>query len=242
MTDPVLPDVVVSSPERFVDEAAAEIAAAIVDSIAARGGCRIALAGGGTPKPIYEALAEREDVEWRRVRFFWGDERAVGPEHDASNYRMVRETLLDPIGATDDQAFRIRGEDDPEQAASDYERRLGDAPLDLVLLGMGGDGHTASLFPGDPGVDETERRVVVTTSPVEPTTRISLTFRAIDEAHRVVLLVAGGGKADRLAEIWQQIASGRRTLPAARIAPGPGRLQWRLDEPAASKLPTKGTP
>jgi len=242
MSDPALPDIAVSEPERFVDEAATEIAAAIGDSIAARGGCRLALAGGGTPKPIYAALAQRDDIDWRRVRFFWGDERAVGPDDPSSNFRMVREALLDPIEASDDQAFRIRGEAEPEQAASDYEAMLGDAPMDLVLLGMGGDGHTASLFPGDPGVDERERRVVVTTSPVAPTTRISMTFRAIDEAHRVIVLVAGAGKADRLAEVWHQLSSGQPSLPVARVAPGPGRLQWRLDEPAASKLPTRGTP
>ncbi len=233
----MLPEVVVSAPNRFVAEAADAIADAIAESIAARGMCRIALAGGSTPRPIYVALAARADVDWSRVRFFWGDERAVGPDHDASNYRMVRIALLGAIGATDDQVFRIRGEADPQQAALEYDALLGDTPLDLVLLGMGSDGHTASLFPGDRGLEVTDRRVVVTTSPVAPATRLSLTFATIDRAHHVIMLVAGASKSDRLAEVWRQLASGSPTLPAARIAPQ--RLQWRLDQPAAAALPTK---
>ena len=238
MTDASFPSVRVSAPDRFVDEAADTIADAIRDSIAARGGCRIALAGGGTPKPIYAALAQRGDVDWSAVRFFFGDERAVGPSDPSSNYRMVRTTLLDPIAASDDHVFRIHGEDEPEQAAAAYDARLGTEPLDLVLLGMGGDGHTASLFPGDPGIDVTDRRVVVTTSPVAPTTRISLTLPAIDAAHRVVLLVSGAGKAERLAEVWQQIAARTPSLPVARVATE--RLHWHVDALAASALPSKG--
>lgn len=233
----MLPEVIVSEPDRFVTEAADAIAGAIAESIAARGSCRIALAGGGTPRPIYVALAGRDDVDWSRVRFFWGDERAVGPDHDSSNYRMVRVALLDVIGAPADRVFRIRGEADPQAAAAEYEALLGDAPLDLVLLGMGGDGHTASLFPGDPGLEVADRRVVVTTSPVAPKTRISLTSAAIDQARWVIMLVAGAGKAERLAEVWAQMSADDPSLPAARIAPQ--RLQWRIDRPAAAALPTK---
>lgn len=239
MTDRSLPSVRVSAPDRFVEEAAEEIASAIRDSIAARGVCRVALAGGGTPKPIYAALAGRRDVDWSAVRFFFGDERAVDPSDPSSNYRMVSTTLLEPIAASEEQVFRIHGEDDPEQAAADYDARLGAEPLDLVLLGMGGDGHTASLFPGDPGVDVTDRRVVVTRSPVPPATRISLTLSAIDAARRVVLLVSGASKAERLAEVWRQLSSGAPVLPAARLSTE--RLHWHLDASAASALPPKGT-
>lgn len=238
MTERSLPNVRVSAPDRFVEEAADGIAGAIRDSVAARGVCRLALAGGGTPKPIYAALAGRSDVDWSAVRFFFGDERAVGPSDPSSNYRMVSTTLLEPIAASEEQVFRIHGEGDPEQAAADYDARLGAEPLDLVLLGMGGDGHTASLFPGDPGVDVTDRHVVVTTSPVAPSTRISLTLAAIDAARCVVLLVSGAGKAERLAEVWRQVVADDPVLPAARVSTE--RLHWHLDAPAASALPPKG--
>jgi 6-phosphogluconolactonase len=237
MTDRPRPSVHVSAPEAFVDETTDAIARAIRASIEARGACRIALAGGGTPQPIYAALARRGDIDWTAVEFFFGDERAVGPSDPASNYRMAHDALLGPIDAQEGQVFRILGEQEPEAAATDYEARLGSAPLDLVLLGMGGDGHTASLFPGDAGLDVTDRRVTVATSPVEPRTRISLTFRAIDEARLAILLVRGASKAARLAQVWAEIDSGSPTLPAARITPGV--LRWHVDAPAATALPKK---
>jgi 6-phosphogluconolactonase len=227
----------VLSPERYVQEAAAALAAHVSSVVREHGECRLGLSGGGTPQPIYRALAAREDVDWSRIRFFFGDERSVGPEDDRSNYKMVREALLDPVGAAPEHVARIQGERPPAEARDAYEHDLGDRPLHVLLLGMGGDGHTASLFPGQPLNAESDARVLVTQSPVAPTTRISLSLRAINEAAQVILLVAGGGKAARLAEVWRQMQSDAPVLPAAHVHPQSERLQWIVDRDAAAELP-----
>ena len=228
------PDLRVLTDDRYVEQAAAVIADAIADAIDARGHCRVALAGGSTPRPIYEALATRTDIEWSAVTLLWGDERAVGPDDPASNYRMACRALIDRVdGAT---AIRIEGERPPAEACAEYARRLGDAPLDVVVLGMGGDGHTASLFPGDT-LGEPGQRVVITTSPVPPTTRISLSMATINAARAVVFLVRGADKAERVAEVFAQRRSGRGPLPAAAVAPTAGSLTWILDAAAAAALP-----
>lgn len=220
----------------WVRAAADHLADVIVARVQATGGCRLALAGGSTPAPVYERLAADTRVPWAQVTFFFGDERAVGPDDDASNYAMARRTLLDPLGVPDQRIARIEGERDPAQAARHYETRLGDVPLDLVLLGMGGDGHTASLFPGSDGHDAS-RRVVVTQSPVPPTTRLSLTYAAIAAAQQAVFLVRGEGKAARLAEVHAQRHGESPTLPAARVHDRTGFATWLLDDAAAALLP-----
>ncbi len=236
MTDALLPEVVALSSADFASGAAERIAVAIGRAIQARGECRLGLAGGGTPRPIYVALAEREDVDWSRVSVFFGDERAVGPQDEHSNYRMVRDVLLQPVTIADDRVFRVEGERPPLEARAAYEATLGEEPLDVLLLGMGGDGHTASVFPGpelDPLAPE---RVIVTQSPIPPTARISLSLRAINEAGQVVLLVAGSSKAARLAEVHQQMKDGAPALPAAHVAPHSGQLVWIVDRDAAAAL------
>ncbi|MBL4685833.1 MAG: 6-phosphogluconolactonase [Nannocystaceae bacterium] len=241
VADPSLPTVLVSTADRFVSAAADAIATRIANVIEARGRCRLVLAGGGTPRPIYEALVGREDVAWSAVDFFWGDERAVGPDHEQSNYRMAREALLDPLGVSDAHVFRIEGERSAAEACDAYAVTLGDSPLDVVLLGMGGDGHTASLFPGDPASVEMTAAVVVTLSPKPPAVRISLSLSTINAAKHVVLLVAGSGKAERLAQVWRELADGPQ-LPAARVRPTDGELLWLLDDAAAAALPQQVIP
>lgn len=229
------PRVIATASDDFVAAAADLIAERIQRAAGPR--CRLVLAGGGTPRPVYEALAKRSDLDWSRVDFLWGDERAVGPDDAKSNYRMAKEALLDPIGAVDGQVFRIEGERAAAEAAAAYASTVQGLQLDLVLLGMGGDGHTASMFPGDPPSRDEASDVVVTTSPVPPTTRISMSLRALNAAAHVVFLVTGAGKAARLAEVWRQRDTADPVLPAAMINPSPGELVWMLDHAAAAQLP-----
>lgn len=220
-------------PDAWAERSAAALAGLITDAIAARGSCRVALAGGGTPAPVYQRLATA-DLDVAKVRWFWGDERAVPPDDDSSNYAMARRTLLDPIGASFDNVHRMRGELAPDAAVADYVEQLGEAPIDVMLLGMGGDGHTASLFPSTDMSGDA--RVLATRSPKPPPQRISLGLRAINEARVVVFLIAGAGKAARLAQVHGQITSGAAVLPAARVQPTRGRLIWLLDTAAAGNL------
>ncbi len=199
----------------------------------------VALAGGSTPKRAYDILATQhhDTLDWNKVHAFFGDERIVPPDHEDSNYRMAQDTLLShvPIGSV----HRMRGELDPSEAAALYEKDLeaffgGPPRFDLVLLGIGEDGHTASLFPGTPALDVRDRWAVE--NPVEKlgTTRITLTVPAINAAKRVVFLVAGEGKAKALKEILEVDAE-PRDCPAKLIRPV-GKLIWMSDAAAASSL------
>jgi 6-phosphogluconolactonase len=200
----------------------------------------VALAGGSTPKATYETLASEygssSDLDWNKVHVFFGDERTVGPDDEDSNYRMAKGALLSrvPVGSV----HRMRGELPPPEAATLYEEELtalfgGPPRLDLVMLGIGDDGHTASLFPRTPALDIDGRWVVE--NPVEKlgTTRLTLTVPAINAARRVVFLVAGEGKAEALAEILEGDAD-PRDYPAKLIKPIDGP-DWMIDQ-AASRL------
>ncbi len=229
----------VFSPDAWVTAAADYVADAIVVCVRERGACRLALAGGSTPTPVYARLVETDRVPWPQVTFWFGDERAVGPDDEASNYAMARRTLLSPLGVPDDRVARIEGELAPQEARRRYEARLGETPLDLVLLGMGDDGHTASLFPGSDGAEATTR-VVVTTSPIQPATRLSLSYATIAEAGEVVFLVAGASKATRLAAVHAQRGADSPALsPAARVHDRTGHATWLLDDDAAAELPRR---
>jgi 6-phosphogluconolactonase len=206
----------------------------------------VALAGGSTPKMTYEMLAREypqgnpEDLDWSRVHVFFGDERAVPPEDEDSNYRMAREALLDhvPVGSV----HRMQGELPPDEAAAAYEEELrgffgpGELPgFDLILLGIGGDGHTASLFPETSALEVHDRLVVANPVLKLDTTRITLTVPVINAARSVLFLVAGEGKAEALAEILEGDPD-PRAYPASLIQPQDGPV-WMLDRPAASRLP-----
>jgi 6-phosphogluconolactonase len=219
--------------------AAERIGQAMISSIHDRGSCRLGLAGGSTPGPVYESLASMpwsQKIDWNRVQLLWGDERCVPPDHPQSNYRMVQKSLIRQVAIPAQNIHRVRGEHPPSIAAQEYEQVVALAAIDVLLLGMGSDGHTASLFPQTPELGESERRVIAATSPFEPRHRVSLTFRAINESRLVCLLVTGADKASRLAEVLQQIKHSRCELPAAMVQPASGQLCWLLDQHAAAEL------
>ena len=230
----IAPDIRVFPPEALSAATAGVIAEELSRAVAENGGARIALAGGGTPKPVYQTLAAppyQQEVPWADVEVYFGDERCVAEDDPSSNFRMATESLLAHVGVASDRVHRIRGELEPEAAATAYASVIADAPLDIVLLGMGTDGHTASLFPG--GSLGTSDMVLATTSPLAPTNRVSLGLAAVNAASVVIFLVAGESKATRVAEAHAQIASGRPLLPASHVQPTSGRLIWMLDTAAA---------
>ena len=205
---------------------------------------RIALSGGSTPRLLYTYLASpefRDSIEWRRIELFWGDERFVPHTDERSNYRMARETLLAHAPVLIDHIHPILTEGDPETAADRYEAMLKsvygadtlapDEPLfDLVLLGLGTDGHTASLFPGSPVLNEQTRWVLPASHPDVP--RITLTYPPLDSSDAVLFLVTGTEKADAVGGVF----GGDEGLPATRLEPQ-GQIVWFLDEAAARDLP-----
>jgi 6-phosphogluconolactonase len=220
----------------LVVAAAAHIRAAAAASIAARGRFRIALAGGSTPRALYPALVDA--VDWTRAAIFFGDERAVGPTDPQSNYRMARETLLAPAGVPPENVFRWRAEDpDLDAAARDYEKALSadaTAPwLDLALLGLGPDGHTASLFPGTTALGEESRLAVAVDVPAQGAHRLTLTYPALCGAREICFLVTGREKASVLAAVLSRRAA---DLPASRIMRRPGSVTVFCDAAAASEL------
>lgn len=223
----------------LVSGAAEDLIDCVERAIAEQGSCRIAMAGGSTPRPVYRRVAAPDlasRIEWDKVQVFWGDERCVPPTDPASNYRMVYDELLSRVSIPERNVHRIEGERSADEAARAYMKTLGQEPFDLVLLGMGDDGHTASLFPDTPGLGHQQDRVVATVAPAAPADRVSLTLRAINEAVAVRFWVSGAAKAQRVAEVFQQIESGNPELPAARVRPRSGRLLWLMDAAAAEKL------
>jgi 6-phosphogluconolactonase len=218
-------------------------------AIMRQGHFSLALSGGSTPRDLYRSLATApvvNRIDWKRVHLFWGDERCVPPDHADSNFAMVQDALLSQVPVPSGNIHRIRGEIDPHAAADAYEDDLRQffpaaAPrFDLILLGMGSDGHTASLFPASPAVVHTldassQRWVVANTSDGAAPWRVTLTPLAINAAAQVIFLVAGRDKAATL----NQVLNGPfqpRTLPAQLIRPTHGDLIWMVDAGAASLL------
>jgi 6-phosphogluconolactonase len=247
------PEVVILPDDAALAERAARSIVDIAsDALATRGRFTIALAGGATPRATYERLAAppfRDRMPWDRTLVFFGDERAVPPDHPDSNYRMAREALLSAVPIPGSQVFRIRGEaEDPELAATEYARTLaiafemrrGEVPrFDLVLLGLGVDGHTASLFPGSPVLKEIFRTVAaVHATAASVPQRLTLTLPVFNAAAHVVFLVSGAEKAKIVkAALSEQITG----VPAAMVRPTDGRLTWLLDRAAAALLPVART-
>jgi 6-phosphogluconolactonase len=205
-----------------------------------RGVFRIALSGGNTPRQLYEAWRHLIDFDWQRTELYWGDERAVPPTDRHSNYHMVRTALLDHVAIPQQQVHRMPADlADLDAAAQRYEatlrRQLGAAgALDLVLLGLGTDAHTASLFPGEAAVQEAERWVQSTPAPIIAP-RITGTPILFNAARHVIFLVAGDNKQDAIALVRQ--ANGDvSTAPARAIHPDHGTLTWLLDQAAAEHL------
>lgn len=226
-------------PEAVARAAAATVTECAFKAIHENGSCRLVLAGGNTPRRAYQILAGelRDEVDWRRVNFYFGDERCVPPDDPHSNYRMAKETLFDPLHLGQGSVDRIAGELPPDTGAADYDaqlRRLKEerVPMfDLVLLGMGAEGHTASLFPGSPALQERSRMAAAVTVPVDPPDRITLTPVSLGLSRQIVFLVTGAEKADALAQVF----SDGSDLPAAQVAAlAPSR--FLADEEAARKL------
>ena len=228
------PDIRIFPPDELAERAANVLTTQIGKVISQRGTCRLGLSGGGTPKQVYALMVTR-GIAWERVQLFWGDERSVLPDHEASNYRMVHEALLSRVEIPERNVFRIRGEDPPEEAARSYAAVMGEEPIDILMLGMGGDGHTASLFPGEAALASPDR-VTAARSPVPPHERVTITMKTINEARAVYALIGGAAKSARLAEVEAQIASGDPVLPMARVQPTTGRLVWLVDSVAAATL------
>jgi 6-phosphogluconolactonase len=207
-------------------------------AIAASGRFTVALSGGRTPKALYSLLATRP-LPWAQIHLFWGDERCVPKDHPDSNYAMVKAALLDPARVPGASVHAVPVENGtPSEVARDYEQAVkaffkGPKPrFDLVFLGMGPDGHTASLFPGTPGLQETERLVVPAFVERLQSHRVSLTYPVLNAAREVVFLVEGADKA----EILKSVLSGG-SEPAARVLPEDGEVLWLVDRAAAAKLP-----
>jgi 6-phosphogluconolactonase len=207
---------------------AEDVAAAAAADIAAdlhEGARTLVLAGGTTPRRCYQLLS-RIDLEWGRVTVLFGDERCVPPGHAESNYRMAREALLDHVSPA--TVHRMPAELGPDEAAAEYERVLAAiGPIDVVLLGVGEDGHTASLFPGHPALFATGLAVGVHDAPKPPPHRVTLTLRALSSARQVIILATGADKADAVAR------ASRGEVPSGMIA----SARWLIDQPAASRLP-----
>jgi 6-phosphogluconolactonase len=225
---------------QVVDDPARECASMLVAT--AESGTGIALAGGSTPRAAYE-LAAADPTAWNSAVIWFGDERCVAPDDDRSNFRLARETLLDPLAAAgvEPAVHRMQGELGPQSAATAYEEELraaGATPLDLVLLGIGPDGHTLSLFPDQETLSERSRWVVgVDRAGHEPfVSRVSLTFAALESVGRVVFLIAGAGKADAVAAAFGPDARPGTPIPASMVAEFADDVLVLLDAEAAAKL------
>jgi 6-phosphogluconolactonase len=231
---------VLPSVDALAEAAAREIVDAAQRAIALRDRFLVALAGGRTPIRTYEALASpplKDEVDWGGVEFFWSDERAVRPEDPDSNYGMARDVLLAPLGIEDRRVHRMAAEGkDLDRAARDYEAELvrvaGVPPvLDLVLLGIGADGHTASLFPGTPAPAEANRWVVASRRPDSTGGRLTLTFPTIFAARQIMVLVAGVDKAEALHLAME--GGPVMSLPSQRLQEAGSRVAWFVDADAA---------
>jgi 6-phosphogluconolactonase len=233
---------VYKDPDALAHAAADDLAARAREAIAAHGRFSVALSGGSTPARLFDVLAARgrDALPWHATEIWWGDERTVPPDHPDSNYRMTAKHLLTPLHIPPERIHRMPGELDPQVAAREYEvtltGALGTPPeFDYVMLGMGPDGHTASLFPGSPGLKEAARFVIANPvdSPVAggKTTRLTLTLPAIGAARHTRFLVTGKDKAERLAAV---IDGAPDAYPAQLV--GGADVQWFVDAAAASKL------
>jgi 6-phosphogluconolactonase len=238
------PVVRIFSGSETLDHAAAGlVAAACRDAIASQGRFTMALSGGKTPRGLYRLLAAapyRDKMAWTAINVFWADERNVPPDHQESNYRLAYDLLLSRVPIPRNNIHRIRGEDGPGSAAAAYEDELKQffrAPVpvfDLVVLGMGDDGHTASLFPSHPAADESARLVVPVTGGPGGHQRVSLTLPVLNNASMVLFLVTGRGKAGAVSKVLEQGNPGR--YPAGLVSSRSGVVRWFLDCAAASAL------
>ena len=236
--------VVVPDPAAVAREAAQHLADLAQEAVESRGRFSATLSGGSTPGALYSLLVEepyRGQIPWKQVHLFWGDERCVPPDDAGSNYRLADEALIAHVPVPSENVHRVRGELEPRTAARTYVKTLHDffcgprTRFDLVLLGLGSDGHTASLFPGSAALRDTERLVVAVEAHYQdrPSYRVTLTLSAINTARQVWFLVTGSEKAGIVQAVLEGPDSG---LPAQQIRPMAGQLTWLLDAAAAVRL------
>jgi len=236
---------VVADASALYRAAAAEFSRCAREAIASRGRFAVALSGGNTPRGVYSLLAAEQTnvLPWNQIYVFFGDERHVPPDHPDSNYRMANETLFSKVPIPPQNVFRVPAELPAGAAADEYERSLrsffnlspGSWPsFDLILLGLGDDGHTASLFPGSAALQETSRLVVANWAEKFQSFRITFTYPVLNRAAEVLFLVSGESKAQILKEVLAP--SGPRIYPAQAVQPHPGILTWLADRDAARLL------
>ena len=237
-------------PAALARRAACHFVEMVSEAAEANGRARVAVSGGSTPKAAFQLLADpdqkyRNRMPWDALELFWVDERTVPPDHAESNYRMTREAMLDHVHLRAEQVHRMEGELEPEAAAARYESELrntfrlegAETPrFDLISLGMGDDGHTASLFPHTAAIHEMGRLVVANQVPQKDTWRITLTWPVINQARSVFFLIAGADKAERVHEVFIGPRDPER-LPSQLIWPSSGILTLFLDKAAAALLP-----
>ena len=236
---------ILNTPQELFQAAAAEFISLASMAIRDHEKFSVALSGGSTPKSLYSVLA-KATLSWEKIFFFWSDERHVPPDHPESNYRMANEALLSKVPVPPENIFRVRAEEkDANVVARDYEEALrsffrlrpGEFPrFDLILLGLGPDGHTASLFPNTPALNETKRLVVANWVEKFKTNRITFTYPVLNYAACVIFLVSGGDKSEIVREVLENPGA---DLPSQKVHPANGRLLWLLDKDAASKLSKK---
>ena len=217
-----------------VFENSRELARSAAEHLAALAPLTVALSGGSTPKILYQVLAEefREQIPWSRTHFFWSDERHVPPDHPDSNYRMAYEALLSRVPVPESNVHRVHSENpSAQEAANEYEKII--VPrLDLILLGLGTDGHTASIFPGSEVLHETKRLVAAPWVEKLNAYRITMTLPLLNNGASIVFLVSGAEKA----EIVKEVLEGPKKYPAQFVQPTGGELIWMLDRDAAAGL------
>lgn len=243
------PDIIVSEDREALNREAASRFVAIAErAIAERGRFMVALSGGSTPKALFELLSTdewRSKVDWSRTHLFWGDERFVPKDHADSNYRMTNEALLSKIDLPEGNVHRVQTDaGTPEEAASDYERTLREAfgigedeapRFDLIHLGLGDDGHTASMFPGTTAMHEAERLVVPVWVEKFKSNRVTMTPVVLNNAREVQFLVAGASKREVVPDVIRGAYEPDR-LPSQTVKPRDGALRWLLDRDAAAGL------
>jgi 6-phosphogluconolactonase len=250
---PAVPDIRIHRDSQAWAEAAAEFVSEVgKDAVRTNGRFLIALSGGTTPETLYRALtspAFADRFDWSRTTFFFSDERCVPLDDPRSNYALAKKSLFTPLNIMPSQVYRMAGESsDPQAAAFEYEQQLrlatktsssNQPSLDLVLLGLGEDGHTASLFPGATILRDHQRVIAATQSPKDPPNRLTMTLAAINRASVILFLVTGIGKAGVVRAILDPRTEAERQLPAALVSPEEGRLIWFLDRAAAAELPIR---
>lgn len=226
-------------------EVAHEFSSYFADLVAEKKDFHLALSGGSTPKLIFDALASEygDKIDWSKIHFYWGDERCVPPTDEQSNYKMTEEHLFSKINVPKENIHRVLGENDSLGEAMRYSNLLeinldridGVPQFDLVILGIGDDGHTASIFPHEIDLWSSKDHCVVATHPDSGQKRVSINGAVINSAKEVIFLVTGSNKAEKVDEIHNKKGD-YKTYPASLVNPKSGRLLWFLDEDAATKL------